>query len=189
MIKRREEDVTKKTLEKLIKNLQKVKMKIEARRSLIENQIKNYLRKGRNPPPGLLISWRNANMLATALDSIVASMDSSLMLLEVREGIQEALGEKVKTKELMGVFNQLIKTLQDINLSQHQLARIHQRMLEIVQGVSQSLEDVMAEMAGTSQEIIPETSSDLLKEFIKAQGPDFIKSLPEDIRRQLEEEG
>jgi len=183
----------KEVINQLISRLEDVKFNIAIHKRRLEAKIKSYLKRGKTPPNSLLIGWKTSDVLLTTIESTLISLQTANMMTEVGDAIKDSIGAK-SMAGIGDVLKELTKSLNDVKLSLHQMVRVQSQMVNIAQGMNQNLENMLNEVMGASEEIMPEVVESIGADFlneIKNSDPELYNSLPPEIKKKFsaEEEG
>lgn len=177
-------------IQELIKRLDDVRFNLSLHKRRLEAKIKSYFRRNKAPPGALLVGWKTSDVLLSAIESSVISLQTAMMMSEVGNAIKEAVGEKSLGKA-GEVLRQLMSTLNDIRLSLHQMVNIQSQMVNIAQGMNENIEGLLQEVMGSAEHIAPDVLESIGAEFlqeIKASDPELYNSLSDEIKRKFSSE-
>jgi len=167
--------------------LEDVKLNIRSRQKSIERKIKSYLKKGKIPPAPYLASWKIGEVLTTTIDGSIASLEGALMIHETATAIKDAMGAKdfAKASEAM---KQVTASLEQMRTTLKELLNLQRGLVSSTQKISDQMESMLQGISEITEEVIPEAVQDIGIEFIeklKIESPEFIKEIPEDLRKKL----
>jgi len=177
-------------IHELTKRLEDVRFNLSIHKRRLESKIKRYLRRNRTPPGSLLVAWKTSDVLLTAIESSLTSLQTTLMMTEVGDAIKEAVGEKSLGKA-GEVLRQLMSTLNEVKLSLHQMVNIQSQMVNIAQGMNENIEGLLQEVMGSAEQISSEVVESIGSEFleeIKSSDPELYNSLSDEIKRKFSSE-
>lgn len=173
-------------LQLLIDQLKDAKIEVKLFKKRVENQIKKYLKRGKTPPGTLLAAWKISDVLLTTIDSSVISLESAQMMQQVGEAIKEATGA-VSFDKLAGMFKELNNNLMNIGMSLRQMVMMQNQLVNLTQSISTNLSSMMNEVAGGTEQLLPEVLESIGAEFLeqlKVNDPELYNSIPEEIKRK-----
>jgi len=174
----------------LVNRLDDVRFNLSIQKKKLETKIKRYLKRNRMPPASLLVAWKTSDVLLTAVESSVTSLQTAMMMQEVGDAIKEAVGEKSLDKAGQ-VLRDLMATLSDIRLSLHQMVNIQSQMVNVAQGMNENIEGLLQEVIGSAEQISSEVLDSIGEEFLqdlKSSDPKLYESLPEEIKKKFTSE-
>ncbi|HDN17427.1 MAG TPA: hypothetical protein ENF41_00010 [Candidatus Bathyarchaeota archaeon] len=173
-------------LQLLIDQLKDARIEVKLFKKRVENQIKKYLKRGKTPPGTLLAAWKISDVLLTTIDSSVISLESAQMMQQVGEAIKEATGA-VSFDKLAGMFKELNNNLMNIGMSLRQMVMMQNQLVNLTQSISTNLSSMMNEIAGGTEQLLPEVLESIGAEFLeqlKVNDPELYDSIPEEIKRK-----
>jgi len=173
-------------LQLLIDQLKDARIEVKLFKKRVENQIKKYLKRGKTPPGTLLAAWKISDVLLTTIDSSVISLESAQMMQQVGEAIKEATGA-VSFDKLAGMFKELNNNLMNIGMSLRQMVMMQNQLVNLTQSISTNLSSMMNEIAGGTEQLLPEVLESIGAEFLeqlKVNDPELYNSIPEEIKRK-----
>ena len=175
------------TIAKLKDRLDDLALDMRARERMVRSRIKAAYARNRRPPAAVLVLWKNARTLGHALEGASAALESALMMGEVSQALAETVGAKdfARTSEAV---QKVLGQVQTMQATVRELVRMQQRMVMGIEKFNEraaaGLESVDEMVAEAAPEAVSQIATEFLEE-ISAEDPDFARSLPEDIRRQL----
>ena len=173
-------------LQLLIDQLKDARIEVKLFKKRVENQIKKYLKRGKTPPGTLLAAWKISDVLLTTIDSSVISLESAQMMQQVGDAIKEATGA-VSFDKLAGMFKELNNNLMNIGMSLRQMVMMQNQLVNLTQSISTNLSSMMNEIAGGTEQLLPEVLESIGAEFLeqlKVNDPELYNSIPEEIKRK-----
>jgi len=173
-------------LQLLIDQLKDAKIEVKLFKKRVENQIKKYLKRGKTPPGTLLAAWKISDVLLTTIDTSVISLESAQMMQQVGEAIKEATGA-VSFDKLAGMFKELNNKLMNIGMSLRQMVMMQNQLVNLTQSISTNLSSMMNEIAGGTEQLLPEVLESIGAEFLeqlKVNDPELYNRIPEEIKRK-----
>ena len=173
-------------LQLLIDQLKDAKIEVKLFKKRVENQIKKYLKRGKTPPGTLLAAWKISDVLLTTIDTSVISLESAQMMQQVGEAIKEATGA-VSFDKLAGMFKELNNNLMNIGMSLRQMVMMQNQLVNLTQSISTNLSSMMNEIAGGTEQLLPEVLESIGAEFLeqlKVNDPELYNRIPEEIKRK-----
>lgn len=186
LFKKDKEDPLKK-MEELVEKLEDVKFNISMHKRKLEAKLKKYLKKGKVPPAALLVGWKTSDVLLSTIESSVISLQTALMMNEIGNAVKDAVGSK-SLAQAGEILKKLSESLTDVKLTLHQMVNIQSQMVNIAQGMNQNIENMMSEIMGTAEEVMPEVVETIGSEFleeIKNSDPELFNSLPDEVKKKL----
>ncbi len=186
MIVFRRKKSTVERLQMLIDRLKDARIEVKMFKKRVENQIKKYLKNGKTPPGTLLAAWKVSDVLLTTLDTSVISLESAQMMQQVGEAIKEATGA-VSLDKLADMFKELNMNLNNIGMSLRQMVMMQNQLINITQSISTNLSTMFEEIAGGTEQLLPEVMESIGAEFLeqlKVSDPELYSRIPEEIKKK-----